>query len=62
MKDMGKTYLSPRIKTLKIQLEILLGFTSVNSEVGDGNQLGKEVELDGFDGEEGSYDESLWME
>lgn len=54
--------MSPHIKTLKIQLEILLGFTSVNSEVGDGNQLGKEVELDGFDGEEGSYDESLWME
>lgn len=59
---MKKKYLSPRIKTLKIKTEDILNFASVNNEVGNGVQLGKEVELDDFDGEENPYDESIWTE
>ena len=65
MKDMKKTYLSPRIKTLKIQSEGILDFNSVKNEVGDGNQLGKEFNSDDFndfdhsDGE-GPYEENVW--
>ena len=62
---MKKKYLLPRIKTLKFKTEDILNFTSVNNEVGNGVQLGKEVELDDFDGIDGgedSYDESVWTE
>ena len=62
---MKKTYLSPRIKTLKIKAETILNLTSVNDEVGDQIQLGKKIDLDDFDdfdeadGEEPA-DESVW--
>lgn len=62
MNGMKKKYLSPRIKTLKIKTEDILNFASVNNEVGNGVQLGKEVELDDFDGEKNPYDESMWTE
>lgn len=63
---MKKTYLSPRIKTLKIQSGNVLDFDSVYDEVGDGNQLGKEFDTDNFDdfdnsdGEE-PFEESIWQ-
>lgn len=63
---MKKTYLSPRIKTLKIQSGNVLDFDSVHDEVGDGNQLGKEFDTDNFDdfdnsdGEE-PFEESIWQ-
>ena len=59
---MKKKYLSPCIKTQKINMENILNFASVNKEVGNGVQLGKEMSLDDFDGDEDSYDESVWTE
>ncbi len=41
---MKKTYLKPRIKTLDVLSENVLNMTSVNDQIGDGNQLGKETD------------------
>jgi hypothetical protein len=61
--DTKKIYLPPRIKTLEIKAEDILNLTSVNDEVGDGNQLSKEInfdDFDDFDGGEESSEESVW--
>ena len=57
---MKKKYLPPRIKTLRINTEDILDFTSVNNEVGNGVQLGKEMNFDDFDSGEDSSGESIW--
>lgn len=43
---MKKTYLKPCVKTLDVMSEAVLNLTSVNDQIGDGNQLGKETEFE----------------
>ena len=57
---MKKTYLKPRMKTLDVMTENILNMTSVNDEIGDGNQLGRETDFDETPSEFGIRQTNVW--